>query len=295
VHRAKGGQPRGGGPGCATRAVVKRERLSQGHAAFQLDGLRSDEGIRDAIVWTPLQLSIGGAPSVRPSARRRPVADELPYWRRHVWPWPVAILTWSVTRLRFRTNIRVMRKSRELTSEEELLLAARGDADAFARFYRQHAEAVLGFLAQRLRDPELAADVCAETFAAALIDARRFDPDAGTATAWLYGIARHKLVDAQRRGRAEDRARRRLAIPPLELTDEALERIENLAELIDSQWVVALDDLPPSQQDAVRARVLQERSYAEIAAEHATTEANVRQRVARGLARLRRRVQEEPR
>src|SRR5689334_6765220 len=114
-------------------------------------------------------------------------------------------------------------------SDEELLVAARVDPDAFTRFYRMHAAPLLGFLARRLRDPELAADVCAETFAAVLVDLHRFDPAAGTATAWLYGIARHKLIDAQRRGRAEDRARRRLHLPRLELSDEAIERVEELA------------------------------------------------------------------
>jgi RNA polymerase sigma factor (sigma-70 family) len=177
------------------------------------------------------------------------------------------------------------------TTDEELLVAARQDPDAFARFYRLHAAALLGFLVRRLRDPELAADVCAETFAALLVDVDRYDPRAGTATAWLYGIARHKLADAQRRGVAEHRARRRLAIPRLELTDEAIERIEALAEVATG----ALAGLPESQQDAIRARVLLEQSYTEIAEAQHTTEANVRQRVTRGLARLRRRLQEDPR
>ena len=38
-------------------------------------------------------------------------------------------------------------------------------------------------------DPELAADLTAETFAAALVSVRRFDPARGPAVAWLLGIA----------------------------------------------------------------------------------------------------------
>jgi RNA polymerase sigma-70 factor (ECF subfamily) len=184
---------------------------------------------------------------------------------------------------------------RQSTTDEQLLVAARADADAFTRFYRLHAAGVLGFVARRLKDPELAADVCAETFSALLVDIDRYDPRAGTATAWLYGIARHKLLDAQRRGRAEDRARRMLAIPRLELTDEAIERVEDLAELSTARLDLALDELPASQREAVRARVLREQSYTEIAAAHDTTETNARQRVTRGLARLRRTVEEEHR
>jgi RNA polymerase sigma-70 factor (ECF subfamily) len=167
--------------------------------------------------------------------------------------------------------------------DEELLTD--GGADAFALFYRRHAAALLAFLVRRLGGQvELAADVCAETFAAALIDVRRFDPARGPASAWLYGIARHKLADAQRRGVAEARARERLGIPRLHLTDEAIERVE---ALIDVQAMPLLDELPADQRDAVRARVIGEQSYSEIARRQRTSEANVRQRVARGLARLR--------
>jgi RNA polymerase sigma factor (sigma-70 family) len=168
--------------------------------------------------------------------------------------------------------------------DEELL----DHADAFARFYRRHAGPLLGFLVRRLGGQvELAADVCAETFAAALIDAGHYDPARGPASAWLYGIARHKLADAQRRGVAEARAREKLGIPRLQLTDEAIERIEALADV---RAMPLLDELPAEQRDAVEARVIEEQSYEEIARRQRTTEANARQRVARGLARLRMRM-----
>src|SRR5690242_9986425 len=98
------------------------------------------------------------------------------------------------------------RRELSVMDDEELLAA--GDADAFALFYRRHAAALLAFLVRRAGGQvELAADVCAETFAAALIGVDRFDPALGPASGWLYGIARHKLADAQRRGVAEARAR----------------------------------------------------------------------------------------
>ena len=66
------------------------------------------------------------------------------------------------------------------------------------------------YFARRTRDAELAADLTAETFAAALDGAHRHRPDKGPAVAWLYGIARRKLAHAARKGAVEDRARRRL-------------------------------------------------------------------------------------
>ena len=77
-------------------------------------------------------------------------------------------------------------------------------------------------------DPELAADLAAETFAAALVAARRFRGGGAPASAWLVGIARNVLAGSVRRSRVEDRARRRLGMEPIALDDELLARIERL-------------------------------------------------------------------
>src|SRR4051794_41822605 len=104
------------------------------------------------------------------------------------------------------------------SSDEALLLAARRDADAFAQFYRRHARPLAGFLVRRTGDPEAAADLLAETFAAALSGLDRFDPQRGDAAAWLYGIARHQLSRRARRGSVDERARRALRMPRLGLS-----------------------------------------------------------------------------
>ena len=170
---------------------------------------------------------------------------------------------------------------------DEALLAS-GDPGAFDRLYRRHAEDLLGFLARRTRDPELAADLTAETFAAALAARRRYRPQSGAPAAWLFGIAMHKLADAQRRGYAETRARRRMGMERLTLDDADLARIESLAEADGASAL--LDALAPDQRDAVRARVIDERDYDEIARSLSTSESVVRKRVSRGLAALRRRT-----
>ena len=77
------------------------------------------------------------------------------------------------------------------------------------------------------------------------------------------------------------------------LEDRDLERVEELASLGDARRLDRLlARLPVLQRDAVRARVLDERSYAEIAGEMDCSEAVVRQRVHRGLSRLRERLKE---
>ena len=51
-----------------------------------------------------------------------------------------------------------------------------------------------------------------------------------------------------------------------------------------------VEDLPPDQRDAIRAHVLDERDYREIATSQRLSEATVRKRVSRGLQVLRDRV-----
>jgi RNA polymerase sigma factor (sigma-70 family) len=171
-------------------------------------------------------------------------------------------------------------------TDEQLL--TRGDAGSFERFYLRHVDELLGFFARRTRDAELAADLTAETFAAALTARRRYRPQKGSAGAWLYGIALKKLADAQRKGYAEDRARRRLGMERIDLTNADIRRIESLAGDRTASLLVA--GLPRDQRDAVVGHVVQERSYEEIAGALGTSEAVVRKRVSRGLKTVRQRM-----
>jgi RNA polymerase sigma factor (sigma-70 family) len=173
-------------------------------------------------------------------------------------------------------------------SDDELLTA--GGADGFSLFYRRHVDAILRYHARSTHNAEAAADLTAETFAAALDAKRRFKAGGAPARAWLFGIAAKKLADYRRKGYAEDRARRRLGMERVEPTDADLRRIDAMAG--DVGVVSLINELPDDQRDAVRARVLDERGYEEIAAELHITTAGVRQRVSRGLAALRGRVRE---
>jgi RNA polymerase sigma factor (sigma-70 family) len=190
--------------------------------------------------------------------------------------------------------VRIAYVAREDDTDAALLARVGVEPEAFGTFYRRHVQAVLAYLLSRTRQPELAADLCAEVFATALEQADRFDARRGPARAWLLTMAGSRLVDAVRRGQVEDRARRALGMPPRALTDRDLERIEELVDLsrgFDAQALVA--DLPPDQRSAVLARIVDERDYGDIAAELKVSDAVVRQRVSRGLAVLRARLEGE--
>jgi RNA polymerase sigma-70 factor (ECF subfamily) len=167
--------------------------------------------------------------------------------------------------------------------------AARRDSEAFSVLYLRYETVLVGYLVRKTRDPELAADLTAETFAAAVLVADTFRDEGQSAVPWLLGIARNLLARSWQRGQAERRARDRLGVERLVMSDASLERVEALIDDSDpgNPLIAALDRLPESQRDAIRAHVVDEKSYAELAAEFGVPEGTVRQRVSRGLARLR--------
>ncbi len=172
-------------------------------------------------------------------------------------------------------------------SDAELLADARKRPESFAAFYDRYELAVVGYFARRTGDVEVAADLTAEVFAAVLGAAERYRPEAPSAAGWLFTIAHNTLAKSLRRGRVEARARRRLGITEaVNFEGAELEAVESRASA--DGWVMELlEALPAEQREAVRARVLDERSYPDIAGELETSELVIRKRVSRGLSTLR--------
>jgi RNA polymerase sigma-70 factor (ECF subfamily) len=172
----------------------------------------------------------------------------------------------------------------EERDDATLLSATASEPEAFGAFYRRHLPALLAYCRRRTGSAELAFDLTAEVFAAALTGSARYRAERESAAPWLLGIARHKLAESARRGQIEDRARRRLGMEAIELTDEGVASLEG-SDLLGA--------LPADQRDAVQARIVDERDYSEIAAELRCSEQVVRKRVSRGLERLRTQMEGE--
>lgn len=175
-------------------------------------------------------------------------------------------------------------------SDDQLLAAAATEEAAFVALYQRWERPMLGYFVRRTADPELAADLTAEVFASVLRSCGRWRRGGAPAGAWLFTIARRTLSKSRRRGVVEDRARRRLAMAPIELEDETLRQIDQIGgqPLLD-----LMAELPPEQREAVQARVLEEQSYDEIADRLRCSSAVVRKRVSRGLGRMREQIGEE--
>jgi RNA polymerase sigma factor (sigma-70 family) len=173
-------------------------------------------------------------------------------------------------------------------SDGELLRAAQNDPEAFGVFYDRHAKAMLAYFYRRTACAETAADLAAETFAAAFAARRRYRETGAPARAWLFKIAQRQLSRALRRGRVDERARRRLGVERISPDQESIERIEALVDLEPLRAAVrdAIGSLSPKLATAVALRIGDDLPYAEVARRLGCSEAAARTRVARGLSRL---------
>jgi RNA polymerase sigma-70 factor (ECF subfamily) len=166
----------------------------------------------------------------------------------------------------------------------------RSDPDAICALYDRYIVRLVRFLGATGATPEAAWDAAQETFARLLERGYRgrLAPD-GTAWPWLSVTARNLLRDWQRRGRIDDRARRRLGIERVDSTDEefeaALSRIEGAS--LAAELEQALTALPAGQREAVTARVINGFDYDRYATLTGTSEQTVRRRVSRGLHAMR--------
>lgn len=172
------------------------------------------------------------------------------------------------------------------------MTAERALHDGFDGFYRANLEVVLAFCFARTGDPELAADLAAESFAAALAARDAYSPHRGSPRQWLLGIAAHKTVDALRRGHVERRAQTQLGMAQITWSEDDFEYVRRIDPRPLQQL---LAELPDDQRQAVEARVVNELGYREIARIAGVSEQTIRQRVSRGLAALRRQLTKEPR
>jgi RNA polymerase sigma factor (sigma-70 family) len=149
---------------------------------------------------------------------------------------------------------------------------------------------VLGFLRARgAPDPE---DLTAEAFVQVVRDLPRFEGDFRGFRAWVFAIARNRMLDERRR-----RARKPdipVPEPPEDpepagdVTEEALARIEL------ERVTAILAELSPDQRDVILLRVIGDLGVDEVARVIGKRPGAVKQLQRRGLAAARKLIEREP-
>ncbi len=168
------------------------------------------------------------------------------------------------------------------------------DTSAFEAFYREHVEAIQRFIARRIADPHLAADLTAEVFLAAVDAAATYREDRGTPKAWLFGIARIVVASESRRS-----ARERHAV--LRIEGRRLLEIDDVARIQDRidaatqarSLYAAIGKLPDGERAVFELVALDELSVADVAATLGIRPVTARVRLHRARTTLRRQLLDE--
>lgn len=161
--------------------------------------------------------------------------------------------------------------------------------DDFEQLYRSMSAGSLVFFTRRTADPEIARDLWAETWARAYEGRERFRGSTESEKkGWVLGIGRKVLAGYYKRGAVQQRAMARLELERPELDDADLATLEEAARLgeLRAELGRALAAIPSSQREALRLRVVEGRSYPEVAHRLGINEETARARVSRGLRAL---------
>lgn len=153
--------------------------------------------------------------------------------------------------------------------------------------FDEHSERILEWFYSRTLCWATASDLTSETFLTAVERSHRWDPRKGTAGAWLWGIARNLLRRFHESTGIERRAMSKAMAFSVTVVDDDSDGIAARLDAIDLvQTSVDLDLLSASHREALRLRVMGDRSYDEVAAELGCSPGAARVRVSRALATL---------
>jgi RNA polymerase sigma-70 factor (ECF subfamily) len=153
------------------------------------------------------------------------------------------------------------------------------------RAFRLHYRDVLRFVRRRTATEHEAEEVTQAVFAQA---AERLEAsqDSGALRGWLYTVARRRLADEARR---RSRSASVVSLDGLALPVRERRYGAEVAKTLRR----ALDGLPAAQRSVVVGRLIEGRSFAELAAALGVTEAACKMRFLRGLAYVRAIFEEE--
>jgi RNA polymerase sigma-70 factor, ECF subfamily len=149
---------------------------------------------------------------------------------------------------------------------------------SFAAAAEAHLDDVYAYLLYLTGDPTVAEDLTGETFEKALRRWRRFDPDRGSAKAWLCQVARATALD---HFRGERRRRRREEAVAVEEHEEA-----RFAEGLSPELEAALRSLSAAEREVVALRVVLDLDGAAAARLLGISETACSTRLSRALRKL---------
>lgn len=166
-----------------------------------------------------------------------------------------------------------------------LALAAEGDRHAFGEFYALHLNEIYRYILFRVNDPDEAEDLTAKVFLEAWesLAGTRLEPKIENIRAWIYRIARNKVIDYHRTRKPQEPLE---GNPDKKLQAGGLERDVDLL-FISRELARGVQQLPELYQEVIVLRFINRMSPAEVAEVMNITAGHVRVLQYRALKQMR--------
>jgi RNA polymerase sigma factor (sigma-70 family) len=160
---------------------------------------------------------------------------------------------------------------------------AAGDEQALRLAYERFGSLVWTLCRRGVASEADAEDVVQQVFISAWKSRDRFDPSRAPLGAWLVGIAKYRILDAQRAaGRRRDTASEHMALADDRPAADQLDSVADRMLVID-----ALKALPDERRAVVERAFFSDLTHPQIAEELAIPLGTVKSHIRRGLASLR--------
>lgn len=173
-----------------------------------------------------------------------------------------------------------VRKKTGGTSEEELILAvAKGDAGALRELYRAFERPLFALGVRWYADRELAEELVQEVTLRVWRKAGNYDTSRGSASAWIFGIARNVATDLAR-------ARSRIPTPVAEVAPDRVAPWDEEAAWQGWEVAKAIRRLPVEQQKVIELAYVCQFTHSEIARTLEIPLGTVKTRIQLGLQKL---------
>jgi len=178
---------------------------------------------------------------------------------------------------------------KEVTDDVLLRRAAKGDEEAFTLVYRRHQAAIYRFALRMTGSPWAAEEIVQDVFMTLVRDPKKYDVLLGTVSAFLYGVARNRIL------KHRERVPREIALEEKNedgsgngvlLIDSATPALWAERKERTAQVRAAVLELPEEFRETVVLCELQELSYEEAAAIVGCPIGTIRSRLHRGRALL---------
>ena len=177
-----------------------------------------------------------------------------------------------------------------LQDKELIVLAQRGDSEAFGDLYVRYLDSIYRYIYYRVGNREEAEDLTEGVFLKAWRAIESYQERGLPFQAWLYRIARNIVIDSRRKQKAQ-----LVDIDTqYDLTDSSIQLEQQIAKGLQIETVLAaIKELEPLQQEVLTLRFLADMNHKEVAGILGKQVGAVRVLQHRALRALRRQIEQQ--